>query len=412
MSFSEAMQTPLAEFVLLLLVAAAVAVLVKRLPLPYVTALALVGAAIGVGPHPPTPTLTRSLIFFAILPGLLFEAGFNLSWGHLRRDLSAVGLLATLGVFLTMAVVAALSRLFLGLPLPVAILFGAMVAPTDPVAVVALFRRLGVSPRLTTILEAESLFNDGTGIVVFGIALAAVSSGTLSWPSAVLDFLRLTVGGLALGAILGVLLSWLTARLDDPQIEITFTAIAAYGGYLLAETLHVSGILAVVAAAVVLGSYGRTHGMSRKTSAAVDAFWAYVAFLLNSAVFLLIGLSVPLADVLARWPVIVGAGAVVLAARALAVYGIFGSIRLIKVRLDMRSQHVLVWGGLRGAVAVALLLSIPGSVRAQIGDVPALVYGVVLLTLVVQGITIGPLAARLGLRRSHQTHDSAAQDPD
>ena len=395
-------ETQVQEFVLLLMVAAAVAILVKRLPIPYVTALALVGAAAGLLPHPSAPTLTHSVILFAILPGLLFEAGFNLRWNHLRHDLIAIGVLATFGVLLTTAAVAGLAVLVLGLSLPIAILFGAMVAATDPVAVVALFRRLGIPGRLTTILEAESLLNDGTGVVVFGIALAAMTSGGMSGWKATEQFLQLTAGGVALGTGVGLVLSWLTARLDDPQVEITFTAIAAYGGYLLAEAVHVSGILAVVAAAIVLGNYGRTHGMSQRTSAAVDTFWDYVAFLLNSAIFLLIGLSLPLGDVFSHVWLVVGAVAVVLAARAVIVYGTFGGMRLVHRGLPIRWQHLLVWGGLRGAIAVALLLSIPPSNLASLGSVPALVYGIVLFNLVAQGISIGPLSSAL-LKEAHSS---------
>jgi CPA1 family monovalent cation:H+ antiporter len=388
-------ETQVQEFVLLLMIAAAVAILVKRLPIPYVTALALVGAGAGLLPHPAAPTLTHSAILFAILPGLLFEAGFNLRWNLLSRDLFAVGVLATLGVLATTGAVSVLGIALVGLSVPAAIVFGTIVAATDPVAVVALFRRLGIPGRLTTILEAESLLNDGTGVVVFGIALGALTAGGLSPAAALMQFVWLTVGGLALGAGVGLVLSLLTARLDDAQVEITFTAIAAYGGYLGAEAIHVSGILAVVAAAIVLGNYGRTHGMSQRTSTAVDTFWDYVAFLLNSAIFLLIGLSIPVAQVFANISLVIGAVAVLLVARAIVVYGTFGALRLFRRHMSVRWQHVLVWGGLRGAIAIALLLSIQSSTLPSLGAVPTLVYGIVLFNLVAQGMTIGPLTSFL-----------------
>jgi CPA1 family monovalent cation:H+ antiporter len=388
-------ETQVQEFVLLLMIAAAVAMLVKRLPVPYVTALALVGAGAGLLPHPAAPALTHSAILFVILPGLLFEAGFNLRWNLLSRDLVAVGVLATFGVLLTTGAVTVLGITVLGLSLPAAIVFGAMVAATDPVAVVALFRRLGIPGRLTTILEAESLLNDGTGVVVFGIALGALTAGGTSLGAALMQFVWLTVGGLALGAGVGLGVSLLTARLDDAQVEITFTAIAAYGGYLAAEAIHVSGILTVVAAAIVLGNYGRTHGMSQRTSTAVDTFWDYVAFLLNSAIFLLIGLSIPLGQVVVNIWLVIGAVAVLLGARAVVVYCTFGALRPFGRHVPLRWQHLLVWGGLRGAIAIALLLSIQASTLSSLGTVPALVYGIVLFNLVAQGITIGPVTSFL-----------------
>jgi CPA1 family monovalent cation:H+ antiporter len=186
--------------------------------------------------------LTPGLILFVLVPGLLFEAFFNLSWADLRANLVAVAALATLGVLLTTAVVGLLGHLALGLAVPIALLFGAMVAPTDPVAIVAVFRRLRVPDRLVNLVEAESLFNDGTGVILFTVALSATAAGAhASILGGFVDFLRLGLGGLGLGLLVGLVLSLLTSRVDDFEIEMTLTAIAAYGGYLLAEQMHVSG---------------------------------------------------------------------------------------------------------------------------------------------------------------------------
>jgi Na+:H+ antiporter len=382
-------QTGLASFVVLLMAATGVAVLVRRLPIPYVTALALVGLVGGVVFRSRGLQLTPSLILFILIPGLLFEAAYNLDWKRLRDNLLAVGALATLGVLLTTAVAAALGHFALGLPLAFAVLFGAMIAPTDPVAVIAVFRRLGVPSRLANLVEAESLLNDGTGVVVFTIALAAITT-TVSFGDAALQFVLLTGGGLALGLAIGFILSRLTARIDDPQVEITFTAIAAYGGYLLGEYLHVSGLLTVVGAGLVLGNYGRPRGMSENTQKAVTLFWDYVAFVLNSVVFLLIGISVPMNALLDKVWVVVGAVFVVLLARAVTVYGLLNLLRPLGRPINLRWQHLIVWSGLRGAIAVALLLSLT-QVGPEYDSVRALVYGVVLISIVFQGVTIGPL---------------------
>lgn len=387
-------ESGVAAFVALLMAAAGVAVLVKRVPVPYVVALAVAGVAGGslignIGLH-----LTHELILFGLVPGLLFEAAYNLDWRHLRDNLLAVGALATLGVLLTTAVVAILGHFALGLPIAFAILFGAMVAPTDPVAVVAVFRRLGVPQRLANLVEAESLLNDGTGVVLFTIALTATTE-TIAIPAAVGRFVILSVGGLAVGLAIGFAMSRLTSHVDDPQVEITLTAIAAYGGYLLGEYVHVSGLLVVVAAGLVMGNYGRPRGMSERTQTAVSIFWDYVAFVLNSLVFLLIGASVPIATLAGQTGLVVlGAALVVLLARAITVYGLLGLMRPLGRGINLRWQHLVVWSGIRGAIAVALLLSLtrPGP---DYDLVRSLVFGVVLVSIVLQGLTIGPLTRLL-----------------
>lgn len=379
----------------LLVAATAVTLLVRRLPIPYVSALAVAGALLGTVASSYAPHLTASLILVIVLPGLLFESAFNISWPRLRHDLAAVVALATCGVAVTMGVTALLGHAVLGLAVPVAILFGAAVAPTDPVAVVAVFRRLGVPRRLTTIVEAESLLNDGTGVVAFGLALAAATGGRLGPGDALLQFLRLAVGGVALGAAVGLILSRLTGHVDDEQVELTYTAIGAYGTYVLAEAAQVSGILAVVAAAMVLGNYGRSHGMSQRTRMAVDTVWGYAAFVLNSAIFLLIGLSTPLRSLLDNAGAILAATGIVLLARAVAVYLLLLPLPAVRRRLPWRWQHVMVWSGMRGAVAVALVLGLVDQAGRPFEQVRILVYGVVLITVVIQGATVGLLTARL-----------------
>jgi CPA1 family monovalent cation:H+ antiporter len=345
-----------------------------------------------------TASIGGDLILFVLLPGLLFDTGFRLRWPLLRQNLLAVAALATVGVVLTTAVVGALGHWALGLAMPFALLLGAMVAPTDPVAVTALLQRLGMPDRLRNLFEAESLANDGTGVVIFTIALAATATGTFAPASIVLDLTRLAGGGVLAGLALGFALSLVTRQIDDVRVELSLTAVAAYGGYLLGDLLRVSGILVVVTAAVVLGNVGRPHGMSERTQQAVDIFWDYVTFVLNTSVFVLIGLAVPLPQLLAD-PGAIGVGMVVaLVARAAAVYLLLPPLAPLRQRVPLRWQHLLVWGGLRGAVATALALSLVGRGGAY-EQVRALTYGVVLTSILIQGVTIGPLA-RLVLRRS------------
>jgi len=384
-----------AAFVVLLMVAAAIAVFVKLVPIPYVTALALIGAAAGAVFHTPTLHLSRSFILFVLLPGLLFEAGFNLDWHQLRQNLLPILTLATAGVVLTAGIIAAIGNVVLGIALPLAFLLGSMVAATDPVAVIAVFRRLGVPTRLDTIVQAESLVNDGTGVVLFTIALAILLSGSFQPLDSLLQFFRLTLGGTAVGVGTGFLLSRLTMRVDDPQVEITFTTIGAYGSYLAGEALQVSGLLAVVAAAVVMGNYGRRCGMSLRTQTACSTFWDYIAFVLNSMVFLLIGLELPWTDVLVLAGPILVAMVITLAARAVAVYGVLGVLRPLGRSVPWRWQHLIVWSGIRGAVAIALALSLGEQAGPSFPHLRTLVYGIVLLSITLQGFTIGPISRML-----------------
>ena len=387
-------ESHVAAFVVLLMVAAVTAVLAKVLPLPYVTVLAVIGAASGFFFQLHAVPLTRSLILFVVLPGLLFEAAFNLQWQRLRRDLAAIGLLATAGVLLTAGLIALLGHWLLGLPLMLAFLFGSMIAATDPVAVVAIFRKLAAPDRLTTIVEGESLLNDGTGVVLFTMALGEATGASVRPLPAALQFVLVSVGGLTIGAGIGFLLSRLTRHIDDSQVEITYTAIGAYGTYLLAESIHLSGILAVVAAAVMLGNYGR-EGMSERTQQSADAFWDYVAFILNSLIFLLIGLELPWTSVLRWGGTVLAAWVIALGVRAVTVYGTFLSMRWHRSGVSLSWQHLIVWSGMRGAIAVALALSLSQQQGAGFTEIRSLVYGVVLLSIVLQGATMVPLARRL-----------------
>ncbi|HEX4211934.1 MAG TPA: sodium:proton antiporter [Candidatus Dormibacteraeota bacterium] len=397
-------ETRIAALVVILLIAAAIAVVARRAAVPYETALAIVGLGVGliIGSRP--IHLTSSLILFVLLPGLLFESSFNIRWRHVRDNLAAIVGLSTVGVLLTTAVVGFLGSLSLQLALPVAILFGALVSPTDPVAVTAVFRRIGVPSRLIDLVESEALLNDGTGAIVFAIALAATQGGQLAPGPAVLTFLQLGLGGCALGVAVGLLLSLVTSRLDDPQVEITLTGIAAYGGYLVADYLHVSPILCVVCAGFVLGNVGRPKGMSERTQAAVDVFWDYVSFLLNTAVFVLIGLDVPWEAIIRVWPLVLAAAGILLVARALAVYPLLIVLRPLGRRINLRWQHLMVWSGLRGAVALALLLSLQTSGPGAYQSLRGLVYGVVLISIIVQGLTMGPVARVLLPHRPGHPH--------
>ena len=301
------------------------------------------------------------------------------------------------GVLVAFGLTAVGVHLLGGLAWGVALLFGALIAATDPVSVVSIFRKLGVSERLTTLVDAESLFNDGAAAVLFAVVLAVVVEGrdfSADW--AVGTFLWMSVGGTAVGLAVGFGASWIHRRLDDHLIEITLSTIVAYGSFLLAQTLGMSGVVACVTAAIVLGNLGRTRTMSPVTRVTLTTVWDYAAFISNSLIFLLIGLSVNLDLILDKVGVVLVAFAVVVAARAVTVYGLGGLARLFHRGPPLRWQHVLVWGGLRGTIALALVLSVPANAAGR-SELVTLTFGVVLLSLLVQGLTIPWLTRRLGL---------------
>jgi CPA1 family monovalent cation:H+ antiporter len=385
----------LALVIALLLVASLVAMAARRLRIPYTVALVLVGLAIG-GNLSLTLTLTPDLILALLVPPLVFEAAFHLSAAELRRVLPTILLLAVPGVIATMLIVGGLVAWLTPTGLAAGLLFGALISATDPVAVVAVFRALGVPRRLAVLLEGESLLNDGTAIVLFQLALAAALTGGFAPLQGLVAFVTVSAGGVLLGLALGWLTARLIARLDDYLIETTLTTVLAYGSYLLAEWLHVSGVLAVVAAGLVAGNLG-PRTMSPTTRVVLVNFWDYAAFLANSLVFLLIGLQVHLPSLLAAWQPILVAIVAALVARVLVVYG-FGWLpgRLVEP-LPPAWQHVLAWGGLRGAIALALVLSLPAELGAARPLLQVMTYGVVLFTLLVQGTTTGLLLRRLGI---------------
>lgn len=377
----------------LLLVASLVAIAVRRLHVPYTVALVVVGLLITFQ-SPLDVELTPGLILALFVPPLVFEAAFHIHIGDLRRNLPGILLFAVPGVILTTLLVGGLVGWATPLSFPLAFVFGALIAATDPVAVVAIFRTLGVPKRLATLVEGESLFNDGTAIVVFNLVLAAALTGDFNWAEGAADFVRVAAGGTAIGLVLGWAISRVIARVDDYLIEITLTTVLAFGAYLAAERLHVSGVLAVVAAGLVNGNLG-PRGMSPTTRIVLFNFWEYVAFLTNSLVFLLIGLEVNIPVLAATWQPVAWAIGAVLVARVVVVYGLSWAVNRWAEPVPFRWQHVLAWGGLRGAISLALALSLPASLGAGRDLMRVMAFGVVLFTLLAQGTTMRPLVERL-----------------
>jgi monovalent cation:H+ antiporter, CPA1 family len=386
-------------FVALIGAAVVVALVARRIQLPYSVALVLFGLGVAAIAPAHQFEITPQLVLAVLLPGLIFEASYQLDLIELRRTFVSVVLLAVPGVVISTAIVAVVLSAAAGIPSGVAFVVGAMVSATDPAAVIATFKQLRSPRRLATVVEAESLFNDGTAIVVFGIALQAMSS-PVSPLEATLSFLAVVLGSSLIGGVVGGVAAQIIARVDDHLIELAISLLTAYGTYLLADRVHQSGIIATVVAGIVLGTYGRRLGLSPRTLEALDTVWEFIAFLLTALVFLLVGFAITLPGLAAALVPITWGLVAVLAARALVVYGLVGGVLAVLGRAGRPRPipgswlHVLFWSGLRGAVAVALALSLPIGFPDR-ARVEAITFGIVLFTLVVQGTT-----AELVVRRS------------
>jgi CPA1 family monovalent cation:H+ antiporter len=410
---SELLQTELA-FVLLLSLSALVAIISRRIRLPYTVALVLVGLALSFFPSPITIDLSSELILALLVPPLIFEATLNMRWEHLRRNLAPILLLAIVGTTAGAFIVATIITIAgdtlvpeLNIAFAATFAFGALISATDPVAVISLFRELGVARRLSILVEGESLFNDGVAIVIFNLALAAgavaaTGSGETLGPVGVIgEFLRVAVGGLGVGALLGFLVSTVILKnVDDALIETATTVALAFGAFIVAEEFHVSGVLSVVAAGIFVGNIG-TQNTSPTTRITLESFWEFAAFVVNSLVFLLIGLEADWSQLQPNLALIIVAVLAVLFSRILVVYGLTWIHSLIDRtgRIPTPYRHAMYWGGLRGAISLALALNLTGSVFDDVivAELQLMTFGVVLFTLLVQGTTIAPLLQRLGL---------------
>jgi CPA1 family monovalent cation:H+ antiporter len=387
----------LAPIGVLLLVACLIAMLSRRLGLPYIVGLVVAGLLIALLPNSPEVPLSRDLIFNILLPPLVFEAALQLDWKRFRAELPLTLTLAFFGVAIAATVVAVGLHEIAGWSWIGAALFGVLIAATDPVSVIASFREMGCLPRVSMVVESESLLNDGVAAVGFAV-LSAIAAGANPTAGAILPaFLWSLGGGLAIGLAVSASVLLIVGRTDDPLVEITLTTIAAYGSFLLAEHVHASGIISALAAGLVIGSAG-TRFLSGSGRDRVHWAWEYFAFLANSLVFILIGMNV------AHQPLhrlgAVGAIAIllVLAGRGLSVYPLSALFRWSRWRLEPSSQHALFWGGLRGALALALALAVPASVPER-GAIILTAFVVVAFSILVQGLTMPWLVKRLGLGR-------------
>jgi Na+:H+ antiporter len=389
------MQLDIERVEILLLIAAVVAMITRRLHVPYGVGLVITGTVLALTAVGPNVQMSKDLIFSALLPPLIFEAALLLPWKELRPALPVVVSMATIGVALAASVTALGMHYLVGWPWISAAVFGGLISATDPVSVIATFKEAGVKGRLRTLAEAESLFNDGTAAVLFGV-LVGVAGGVAITPVGVLLQILFTVGGgMVCGAVVAIVVIYLVRKTTDHLVEITFTTVAAYGSFLLAEHFHFSGVLAVLVAGLIVGGSGPLGALSEKGREAVEAFWGYAAFVANSLIFLLIGIREGQQKFSHVWTVLFATVVIVTLGRAVAVYPVAALFSRSALKVSSKHQHALFWGGLRGALALALALGLPDSMPYR-EQVVTVTFAVVAFSVIVQGLTITPLLKRLG----------------
>ncbi len=390
------------SFLFFLIVLGGVATLLRLLSrttatVPYPVLLAAGGITIGLIPGVRLPAVGPDLILLAFIPGLVFEASLAVDLSELRRRVVPIGLLATLGVFLTVTAIGAMAHYGLGLDWASSVLLGSIVATTDPIAVVNLLRQVRAPLGLEAILEGESLFNDGTGVAVFSAVLGTILSGRPSLLDGALRFIFVTGVGIAFGLGIGAIGVLLLRLVREAELEIMVTLVIAYGAYLGADLVHASGVVSVVAAGVVVARYGSSTGRLKGTQ--LLGFWNVLAFVLNGILFLMVGIAVPTTRLIAIGGLALGAYVIMLAARALPVYALLGLADVRGSSIPWSWRHMTVWGGIRGALSVALALSVATNPHVN-ATVSVLAYGMVVLSLLIQGGLLLPVADLLGLRRA------------
>ena len=385
---------------LFLAVFAAMAIATARFRVPYTVGLVLAGLIIGIIPRHPSVELTPSLVLFVFLPPLLFDGGWTADVAAMRRNWAPIALLAVVGVVLGVAISYALLTFGARLPAQTALIFGAIVAATDPIAVLALFKSLRIDRDLQAIIENESLFNDGTTVVAFSALLTAFSqagSGVIDFPAAILRATVMTAGGVAVGLVIGGLARFLLRVVTDQVMIFAFlTALVAYGAYLVAEDLRVSGIMAVIFAAITIAGSRTLAAIAPEDRGKIDAFWSVIAFVANTVLFILMGASIHIREILAEWPDAAIGIVAVLLGRVIIVRSLAPFSALLGRRLSPTWQNAIALAGIRGALSMALVLSLPDDFPGR-SLLISMVFSVVLFTVVVQGSLLAPLLRAMGL---------------
>ena len=391
----------------LLLVAALVAMIARQVRIPYTVILVVAGIALSFFSFTPQFELSKDLIFTVLLPPLIFEATLFIRWRELMHNLPVILVFAIIGVLVSALLTGAGMVYLAGWTWQSAALFGILIAATDPVSVIATFKDAGVHGRLRLLVEAESLFNDATAAIGFGVVLAFVAGQSVSLSATLLNGAWSIFGGLLIGALSAGLVLFLTGTTDDHLVELALSTVAAYGSFLIAEDFQASGVLATLTVGILIGNFGLPTAYTDKGRAFIMDFWEFIAFIANSIIFFLIGVREANQNFWGSIGMVIVAIFIVTLGRALAIYPLSVFFGGSKLKIEKNHQHILFWGGLRGALALALALGLPPEIEYREQIILA-AFGVVAFSIFVQGLTMMPLLRWLKELPSHhkQTEDN------
>lgn len=397
----------LIHLVMVFIVAGGVGAFVAKFgDFPYTVALLITGMIVGILGIDFGIELSHDIIILVLLPPLLFEGAATTDFEKFKQNGLVIGVLAVVGLIISILFLGFVWSYLFDYPVLIAILFATIILPTDPVSVLALFEELGAPERISTLVEGESLINDGVSVVIFSTIVALLQDGatfeTLTEAGELMTVIRgiafSTIGGAAVGLVVGYAVYAVMKNLDDHMTEIIFTIIIAYGSFLLSEHyLGFSGVIATVAAGMFIGNRGADYAMSPQTKISVFNTWSTAAFVVNTFLFVVIGAVTPVWDIIRHWQLLIPAIFLVLIARALAVYPVTNTLNLFTdTDTSYEYQHVMWWGGLHASIPIALALGIPKSITYR-EEIRVLVFGVAAFSLVVQGMSIKWLLNRLGI---------------
>ncbi len=395
------------SIIMLLILTSIVAILAKRINIPYTVALVSVGLFLGYANVFNPPHLSKELLYYIFLPPLIFQSAIHLKFEDVKRDFPVILTLVVPGViastFVTAFVFVAIGADIFhnSVNLAIGLLFGAAVAATDPVAVINIFEKLGVPRRLRFLVDSESLLNDGTAIVIFTLMLEIINHKFSSLNYAVIDFFFVVGMGLLIGYIIGLFTDEIIKKVDDPMVVITLTTIAAYLSFIIADKMNVSGVMSTVAAGLVIGQRSLLNPVYPTIKLTTETFWEYIVFLANSLIFLLIGFSINIQMLYNLWPLILIAYVAMMSARFLVIFLTWGIFSKTGFSFPFKWSLVMGWGGIRGALTMVLAMSLPDSFRYK-EIIITLVFGVVLLSIFIQGITMPFLIKILKLNISNK----------
>jgi CPA1 family monovalent cation:H+ antiporter len=387
------MASIIAQLEIVLLVTAIVGMLARRLRVPTTVGLVLAGIGLALLPGTISITLTKDLIFDAFLPPLVFEVSLYIDWRELRKDLAVILTLATLGVLLTAGATTVGMHYFARWSWEGAALFGILMSATDPVSVIATFKEVGLHGRLRLLLESESLINDGIAAAAFSAMLVFLTGEKLTAGAVGLGLAAGIAGGILCGATITWGVLFLAGQTKDHLTEITLTTVAAYGSFLLADRMHFSGVFASLTAGLIVGNAGFLWSIYSRE--AVESFWEYAAFVANAFIFILIGIQTGEQHFAGVGTLVPVAVAITLVGRAVAIYPCCALFARSTLRVEARHQHILFWGGLRGALALALALGLPAELPYR-EEIITTAFIIVAFSIFAQGLTMAPLLRRLG----------------